>query len=130
MMTIQSNDDYIDLSQMRTEVDEWLADIQAEVEQDNEELGEDEIAHDIGDHEDWPDYESARDFIDEAEGYGDYAVHEGAFTDHTEQLIEDVCGGIDLRSWPGSCIDMERAADELKYDYSCVEWDGNEFWVR
>lgn len=32
--------------------------------------------------------------------------------------------------WPFTCIDWEKAADELKQDYTSVEFDGVTYWVR
>jgi len=52
------------------------------------------------------------------------------FENYAEELAEDVCDMKSADSWPFNHIDWEDAADELKTDYSSVEWDGHEFWIR
>jgi hypothetical protein len=32
--------------------------------------------------------------------------------------------------WPATCIDWEQAADQLKQDYTPLEWDGVTYWGR
>jgi hypothetical protein len=36
----------------------------------------------------------------------------------------------DNLSWPLTCIDWERAARELAYDYSSVSFDGTDYYIR
>jgi hypothetical protein len=58
-------------------------------------------------------------------------IHEDAFEDYARELAEDLHGKeIREASWPFDCIDWERAADELRADYTTVEIDGNTYYVR
>lgn len=73
---------------------------------------------------------------DEAEGYSEDWRHGAAlirdtyFKEYAEHFADDI-GAIDRNaSWPVNCIDWEKAADELKTDYTSVDFDGVEYWVR
>ena len=73
---------------------------------------------------------------DEAEGYGDWAhgealIADSYFTEYAEELTSDI-GDYDPRNvqWPYTCIDWEKAADELKQDYTSVDFDGETYWIR
>jgi hypothetical protein len=78
--------------------------------------------------------EALRDEIGESRGKindeGGPFVHENDFEEYAQELAEDI-GAIDRNaSWPLGCIDWERAADELKMDYSSVEWNGDTYFYR
>lgn len=67
-----------------------------------------------------------------SEGWEDGAtfIAESHFREYAEQLADDI-GAIDRNAaWPVNCIDWERAADELKADYSTLEVDGTTFYYR
>jgi hypothetical protein len=87
------------------------------------------------DEENGDEYKALKDLIEEAEGYGDFKhgealIRDDYFTEYAEQLADDL-GAIDRNaSWPISCIDWEKAADELKADYSSFEFDGVTYWMR
>jgi len=73
---------------------------------------------------------------DEAEGCGDWAhgetlIADSYFTEYAEELASDI-GDYDPRNvrWPYTCIDWEKAADELKQDYTSVDFDGETYWIR
>lgn len=72
---------------------------------------------------------------DEAEGSPDWRcgeslIRDSYFEEYAEQLAEDI-GAIDSNAnWPVNCIDWEKAADELKADYSRVDFDGVDYWIR
>lgn len=36
----------------------------------------------------------------------------------------------DANRWPFTCIDWDKAAQELQMDYTSVEFDGITYWVR
>jgi len=62
--------------------------------------------------------------------HGETLIRDSHFQDYAEQLAED-CDMIPKGlSWPMTCIDWERAANELKYDYSCADFAGVTYWVR
>lgn len=72
---------------------------------------------------------------EEAEGYCDWhdgatLIRESYFQEYAKQLAEDL-GAIDRNAaWPLNCIDWEEAADELKADYTEVDFDGVTYFVR
>jgi hypothetical protein len=73
---------------------------------------------------------------DEAEGYaadwkyGETLIRDDYFEDYARQTAEEL--GLISRDdkWPATCIDWEKAADELKQDYTAVEFDGVTYWIR
>ena len=75
-------------------------------------------------------------FAEEAEGYaedwryGATLIHEDYFEDYARDLAAE--GDYDMKNeqWPYTCIDWEKAAEELKQDYTSVDFDGETYWVR
>ena len=62
--------------------------------------------------------------------YGATLIRDSYFTEYAQDLAEDI-GAIDRDSnWPATHIDWDAAADELKTDYTCVDFDGVEYWIR
>lgn len=62
--------------------------------------------------------------------YGETLIRDSYFEDYAQQLAEDV-GAIDPHAqWPMTCIDWQRAARELRMDYTAVDFDGVTYWVR
>jgi hypothetical protein len=63
--------------------------------------------------------------------YGEQLIRDSYFKDYAQELAEDT-SEIDFSSlqWPLTCIDWEQAADELKMDYTMVEFDGIDYWIR
>ena len=77
-----------------------------------------------------------QELAEEAEGYcpdwhhGAPLIRDSYFTEYAKELAED-CGMIpSKRSWPMNCINWEAAAEELRGDYTSVDFDGVEYWVR
>jgi antirestriction protein len=76
-----------------------------------------------------------RELQNEAEGspdwrHGETLIRDSYFEDYARELAED-CGMLkDNESWPYTCIDWEKAARELQYDYSAVDFDGVTYWIR
>ena len=57
-------------------------------------------------------------------------VRDSYFTDYARELAEDI-GAIDRNAaWPLRCIDWDEAADQLKVDYSTVDFDGVTYWYQ
>lgn len=85
--------------------------------------------------------EKLESLLDELKGYGGDEQWRGSwypitlildshFTEYAEQLADD-CGMVNSESaWPNNHIDWEAAAEELKADYSTVEYDGDTYWYR
>jgi hypothetical protein len=52
------------------------------------------------------------------------------FETYARDLADDI-GAIQRdQSWPYTCIDWTKAADELQSDYSAIEIDGQTYWYR
>lgn len=95
-----------------------------------------------GHEEDHEEYATLAALLDELKGNGgdhhwrgDWypvtLIRDSYFEEYVEDLAADIYGD-DLRSgeWPFSCIDWERAARELRMDYTSVEYDGVTYWYR
>lgn len=73
---------------------------------------------------------------EQAEGYaadwrhGETLIRDSYFTEYAQELAEDIGAVKDDTGWPGRHIDWDAAADELKQDYTAVEFDGVTYWVR
>jgi hypothetical protein len=73
---------------------------------------------------------------EEASGYasdwrhGESLIRDSYFEDYARQLAEDIGAIKGNESWPLSYIDWEAAAEALKMDYTSVDFDGVEFWIR
>ena len=62
--------------------------------------------------------------------HGAGLIRDSYFMAYAQELAEDI-GAIDPKAtWPNDCIDWERAAGELQMDYTSVDFDGVEYWVR
>lgn len=57
-------------------------------------------------------------------------VRDSYFIEYAQELAEECCSVSDNLQWPYTCIDWEKAARELQYDYTGVEFDGITYWTR
>ena len=78
---------------------------------------------------------SLQSLAEKAEGcgdwqYGETLIRESYFEDYARQLAEDIGAIKGDESWPLSCIDWERAAQELRMDYSSAEFGGVTYYIR
>lgn len=90
---------------------------------------------------DWDNSEEAEELsvlkalAEEGEGspdwsHGETLIRDSYFEEYAEQLADDI-GAIDrTANWPLNCIDWGKAADQLKADYSSVDFDGTTYWIR
>lgn len=62
--------------------------------------------------------------------YGAQLIRDSHFEDYARELAEDTGAVSRDAQWPLQHIDWEKAANELKSDYSAVEFDGVTYWVR
>ena len=60
--------------------------------------------------------------------HGEQMIPESEFEDYARELAEEI-GGMDDAKWPFTCIDWEKAADELKQDYTSVSYQGEDCYV-
>lgn len=109
-----------------------------------EQTAKDELATAHANVKDWDESDEGQElaklkaFVEEAEGccssdwtYGATLIHEDYFEDYARELADDL-GLCDDRKaqWPHTCIDWAQAADELKQDYTSVDFDGETYWIR
>jgi hypothetical protein len=58
-------------------------------------------------------------------------IRDSYFIEYAQELAEDIgCYTQKATAWPHSCIDWEKAARELQYDYSSVEINDITYWYR
>jgi antirestriction protein len=62
--------------------------------------------------------------------YGETLIRDSYFTEYARELAEDIGAVSSDASWPLYCIDWERAARELRMDYTSVDFDGVTYWGR
>lgn len=61
--------------------------------------------------------------------YGETFIAESFFEQYAEQYAEDI-GAIGYSNWPSCHIDWSAAADDLKMDYTEIDFLGYTFWAR
>lgn len=74
-------------------------------------------------------------FAGEGEGFADWHYGETFIADHyfetyAQELARDIGAIKGEEGWPLYCIDWERAADDLRQDYSQIELNGTAYWAR
>lgn len=138
-MSISNSDDTIDARDVIARIEE-LEGERAALTEELESAPDDGKAERISLRE-WEDDNGAElaallSLQEQAEGYSDWQhgaqlVRDSYFEDYARELAEDLHGSA-LRnaSWPMSCIDWEKAANELQMDYTSVDFDGVTYWVR
>lgn len=62
--------------------------------------------------------------------YGATLVRDDYFEDFAQQEAEELGLVSKDMPWPQSCIDWEQVAEELKMDYTSVDFDGVTYWIR
>lgn len=79
-------------------------------------------------------YQALKELDDDAPGEdwrnGSQMVRDDKFEEYAEQLADDIGLTEKADQWPFTHIDWEAAAEELKSDYTSVEFGGYEYWVR
>lgn len=107
-------------------------------EDDDKEALEDAVMKAQDELEEWDDkdeYDTLKALCAEGEGYSDWSygatlINESYFTEYAEELASDVCDMKSANSWPFNHIDWEAAAEDLKQDYSTIDYDGETFYTR
>lgn len=57
-------------------------------------------------------------------------VRDSYFKDYAQELADDIGAVPGDLQWPCTCIGWERAARELRMDYTHCEFDGVTYWYR
>jgi len=74
--------------------------------------------------------EALLDEIGSESSHGVTLIREDCFEEYARELADELGLIPDDVQWPFTCIDWERAADELRQDYSEVTFDGDEWLYR
>jgi hypothetical protein len=62
--------------------------------------------------------------------HGETLINDSYFESYAQELAEDT-GAIDSNAtWPLNHINWEAAAEDLKSDYTPIEYDGETYWYR
>ena len=107
-----------------------------------EALTEERDSQDATGYEEWQDSDSAAELgmlctlAEEAEQYapdwkyGEVLIRDSYFQTYAQELAED-CGMMPRGlMWPCNCIDWDRAARELRQDYTAIDFAGVTYWIR
>lgn len=62
--------------------------------------------------------------------YGATLIPVNDFEEYARELADDIGAIPEGTSWPLTCIDWERAANDLAMDYSEVSYQGTDYYVR
>ena len=126
---ITNSDDVFDsrdvlerIKELESELDELLEDYPEEQESIDEIQEELDLMYSI--RNEW--------YSEESFKYGVIFVRDDYFEDYAREFAWDIGLTSDLESieWPFNCIDWEEAAEELKIDYTCIDFDGVTYWGR
>lgn len=131
--SISNKQDIIDSRDVIARIDE-LTDERDSIEGENDEDTQKLIAE--WDETDGGELKSLLKLQEQAEGYSDWShgvalIRDSYFEDYARETAEDLYGDkMRTAEWPFSCIDWEKAATELQQDYTSVDFDGVDYWVR
>lgn len=132
-MSISNTDDTIAMSD--------LLDAIAEIEDEYNELkdaaesGEESDLEALDEFCDTSGWTVMNDLVDEVtQSCGDWQhevlISESYFKEYAQELAEDI-GAVNRNAdWPNNCIDWDAAAEQLKMDYTEVDFDGKAYWIR
>lgn len=81
------------------------------------------------------DQKAFEELAKEAEGsadweHGETLIRDSYFEDYARELAEDTGMIKGDESWPLNCIDWKEAAEQLQQDYTSVDFDGVDYWIR
>lgn len=140
-----NNDDVIDsrdiierIDELNTDRAEWIEDggdrVIGVVPGSDEWLAAD-IAWSNAHPEEAAELASLEAFAEEAEQYsadwkyGATLIRDSYFRTYAIELAEQTVPNLEAQ-WPHNCIDWDKAARELQYDYAGTTFDGVTYWIR
>ncbi len=136
MVNVSNTDDVIDSRDVIERIEELEAERTTFVEDEDDEQSE-EIRSLLKDwdEENGEELTALKNLADEGANessdwtYGEALIREDYFTEYAQQLVEDIS---DLPSnMPGYIvIDWEQTAENLKVDYSTIDFDGETYYIR
>jgi len=107
------------------------------LETDHDDCGEvdssDDRCPDRIEHDELQTLRALRDDYSGGEGWldGSTLIRDSYFKEYAEDMASEITDYDPRRtSWPFTCIDWDKAADDLKMDYTSVDFDGVEYWTR
>ncbi|MGD9670265.1 MAG: hypothetical protein AB7U75_14705 [Hyphomicrobiaceae bacterium] len=132
-MSISNTDDTIAMSDLL----DAIAEIEDEYNalKDAAESGEDSDLEALDEFCDTSGWTVMNDLVDEVtQSCGDWQhevlISESYFKEYAQELAEDI-GAVNRNAdWPNNCIDWDAAAEQLKMDYTEVDFDGKAYWIR
>lgn len=62
--------------------------------------------------------------------YGVTLIRDSYFTEYAQDLAEDIGAVPRDAQWPVNLIDWDDAAEKLQEDYTCLDFDGVDYWAR
>lgn len=76
-----------------------------------------------------------RDLAEQGEGYSDWLhgaqlISDSHFQEYAREFASDIGATNRETEWPSCHVDWEAAAEALQQDYSCIQFDGEDYWVR
>jgi hypothetical protein len=102
--------------------------------------GEREAITDQADLDDWDgdngdELDALKALAEEASGspdwnHGETLIRDSYFKTYAQELAEDCCEVPKDLAWPYTCIDWDQACRELQMDYTSVDFDGVDYWIR
>lgn len=90
------------------------------------------LADDLNQESDETDGDSVSEALNDAMGvYGPTLISEDHFPDYVQEFVTD-SGYIpeDLPAFISNNIDWDGVADDMKSDYTCVSFDGEDWYIR
>lgn len=88
------------------------------------------------DEEEQGEFKRLGEIMSDAEGYsedfrhGATFIRDSYFKTYAQEFASDIGAIDDDARWPNDCIDWDKATRELQMDYTSIEIDGTDWWVR
>jgi hypothetical protein len=126
--TISSSDDVIDSRDVIERIEELT-----DERDDAAEAGGDELA--AWEQEYGAELKALESLAEEASGspdwqHGETLIRDSYFKQYAEEFASDIGRISGDMEWPLCHIDWDAAAEDLKQDYTSVEFDGVTYWIR
>lgn len=134
------NKDFWDLRDLAELAEECRDVLDPEMESDEDEMQEarevlvelSKLSGDLNQESDATDGDSVSEALNDAMGYyGPTLISEDYFPDYAEEFVTD-CGYIsdDMPEMIRNNIDWSGIAEDMKVDYTCVTFDGSDWYIR